>query len=1271
MSANSANANSANFRKRQAILCGVSDYSILMGNPLPTVEQEIPAIADTLSNKLHEGYCYKVTPLLNENVTLDGLPTIFAPYTQDSPTDELLFYFSGHGTIYNGEPYFVTHGAASNNPGIKLSDLATQVSSLHPGIKEIFLILDFCHSGGILQAIDLDSINPFVSQTSSQSISQTFSQRIATLTATRKYQLGETKNQFGKSFADYFIEALTNTLPDKNGHISFGRLALYISEQMQTSYVQSPVFYAHALSGHPINKVNKKILLPHRRNPFFTGRVEALSAIETALSNSNSAVITQAQAISGMGGIGKTQTAIEFCYRQIANNSYQTYQTILWVNAENEANFNNSYYDIVDLLNLAGNSSASDGTNDGTNDGVGNEALKVDEVIVLVKRWLANNSNWLIVLDNLEDPKLIKHYLPPQPKGHVLITTRSQSLKGYASIVPLKKMSIETGTLFLLKRASLIPINTSSLDELKNDNNFDNKLIDKLISDAQKIVQAMDGLPLALEQAGAYIQESKCSLADYLKSYEDVRNTANILDNAGEDANDHKSVYTTFKLNFDVVKEKSVAAAKLLEVCSFLDSELIPEEIFTQAGNFLGDELTKLQDNTYEFNNCLKLLLNYSLIERDTNKQSLSIHRLVQTVLRELLSEDIRKLLVDSLAKALWSLSNDDAEDPKNWLTYQKLLPSVTSLFDFAKLYQSNIIETAYLFNQFGLYCYTQALFTESLTFYNQSLHIKKLHFGDNNPSVALTLNNIGLIYNQQGNYSLSSQYLNQSLDICKHHFGDNNPSVALTLNNTGLIYCQQGNYPMALEYLNLALDIYKHLFSDNHPSVAIPLNNIAIIYRQQGNYPIALEYLNLALDIYKHHFGDNHPDVALSLNNIGEIYRQQGNYPIALDFFNQSLDIYKYLFSDKHPSVAIPLNNIGSIYHQQGNYPIALDFYNQSLDIYKHHFGDNHPDVALSLNNIGEIYHQQGNYPMALQHLNQSLSIKKQYFSDNHPSVADSLNHIANVYKEQGNYPMALDFYNQSLDIYKHLFGNNHPDVAVPLNNIGLIYRQQGNYPMALQHLNQSLDIYKHFFGNDHPNVALILNNIGLIYDSQDNYPMALDFYNQSLDIYKYLFGNDHPKVALILNNIGETYRRQGNYPMALQHLNQSLDIYKHFFGNNHPNIAMPLNNIGLIYDSQGNYPMALQHLNQSLDIRKHHFGDNHPDVALSLWGIASIYKNTNKEPEAASHYQQAIKILDKFLPPTHPWIAQLLNQYSQLLLNLNRTDEAQPLLDRLASLK
>ena len=629
-------------------------------------------------------------------------------------------------------------------------------------------------------------------------------------------------------------------------------------------------------------------------------------------------------------------------------------------------------------------------------------------------------------------------------------------------------MDSNTGSLFLLKRIELLSENDSLDKADPND-----------LSVAQEIVKEMDGLPLALDQAGAYIRQTQSRLQEYLDLYKNAKHAAKLRDKRGKHTDDHISVTATFQLAFNKVKQKNSTVTKVLEVCSFLDPNLIPEEIFThtQTNNFLNDGLAALVDDPFLWPEVLEALSDYSLVKRDTSNKSLSIHRLVQAVIRDLLTEDNKKLLVDSLAKALDSLSNDDAEDPNNWPTYQRLLPSVTSLFNFTKFYQSNVIEAAYLFHPFGIYCYKQALFPQSLDFSNLVLKIKKQCFGNKHPDIANTFINISSIYKTQGKYTQALDSLTQALNIKKFLYGDKHPDIALILNNMGTIYDSIGEYAKALDYYKQALSIRKDHFGDNHPDVAQTLNNIALVYKTQGKYDDALDYIKQVLSIRKKSFGDNHPDVADTLINIGEIYREKGCYVDALNSYNQALSISKNYFDDDHLHVAEILENIAIVYQAQNKHDAALDYLKKSLSTYKKYFGEHHPSVAKALENIGNSYLHNKQYKLALDNYKQTLSIRKDYFGEIHRDVAGTLNNIAGVHYYQNNFKDALSSFNQALSIRKKLFGDNHPDVAQTLNNIALIYQAQDKYNDALSHFQESLNIFDQFFPF-HPEVIEVVKS-------------------------------------------------------------------------------------------------------------------------------------------------------------------------------------------------
>src|SRR5216684_589472 len=225
--------------------------------------------------------------------------------------------------------------------------------------------------------------------------------------------------------------------------------------------------------------------VPFERNPFFTGREDILANLHQALNTGNPAALTQA--ISGLGGVGKTQTAIEYAYRHRDSYSY-----IFWVKSETREQLVSDFIALAELLNLPQK-----------------DAQDQSIIVNAVKQWLAANTGWLLILDNADDLAMAKDFLPPTGKGHVLLTTRAQVTGRLAQRVEIEKMELTEGTLFLLRRANIIPFDAPIEKASPAD-----------VAKAREIVQAVDGLPLALDQAAAYIDDTACGLSRYLERYQ-------------------------------------------------------------------------------------------------------------------------------------------------------------------------------------------------------------------------------------------------------------------------------------------------------------------------------------------------------------------------------------------------------------------------------------------------------------------------------------------------------------------------------------------------------------------------------------------------------------------------------------------------------------------------------------------------------------------------------------------------------------------------------
>ena len=569
--------------------------------------------------------------------------------------------------------------------------------------------------------------------------------------------------------------------------------------------------------------------IPYERNLYFTGREELLDRIYKALHNEKSA--TPTQAISGLGGIGKTQTALEYAYR------YQEYyQTILWLKADSREQILTDINAIAQLLSLP--------------------ARPEQEQSILFtafRRWLQENQDWLLILDNVDDLNVIKDLLPRRGQGHILITTRIHTTGTIAQRIEIEKMNMQEGAHFLLRRVKILDLDQPFEQASEQDRQR-----------AREIAKLMDGLPLALDQAAAYIDETQCGLDGYIALFQ--KRQTKLLERRGKNVLDHPDpVATTWSLSFENVQRANPMAVDLLYLCAFLDPDSIPEELFAEGGSELGPVLSTIEEDPLAFNDAISELLNYSLIQRNPD-HTLIIHRLVQIMLKNAMDQETQRLWAERAVLA----TNDlfPSTEFEFWPRCFALLPQAKNGAVLIAQWEMKTLKAARLLNQLGLFIYEQSEYKEVEPLLEGALEIYREVLGEEHPAIATSLNNLAVLYESQGRYEEAEPLYERGLEIRRKVSGEEHPDTAGSLNNLAAFYASQGRYEEAEPLYKRGLEIRRKLLGEEHPDTAGSLNNLAMLYESQGRYEEAEPLYKQGLEISRKVLGKEHPTTLMILAN-------------------------------------------------------------------------------------------------------------------------------------------------------------------------------------------------------------------------------------------------------------------------------------------------------------------------------------------------------------------------------------------------------------------
>ncbi|AOS83621.1 hypothetical protein BIU88_05340 [Chlorobaculum limnaeum] len=673
-----------------------------------------------------------------------------------------------------------------------------------------------------------------------------------------------------------------------------------------------------------------------RRNPNFSGREKLLLDLRKSLTKGQKTALTQ-QALYGLGGIGKTQLAVEYAYRHSAS-----YEVIWWIRSEEPSTLASDYAALALELGLPEKEEA-------------NQAM----VVQAVTRWLERNNNWLLIFDNARDAASIKPYLPRSASGHVLITSRNPDWRSVVNPLPVEVWERNESVAFLLKR-------TGRTDE----------------AGANALAEELGDLPLALEQAAAYCDNKKKSFADYLTLF-NTRRTE--LWNREKAPDGYKeTVATTWSLAFEEIR-KVPMAEELLSLCSIVAPDAIPRTLLNRAL-----EIYKVVETVDEFviDDAYDALRSYSLITLE--EKFVNVHRLLQSVVRDRMNEDdltgYRQAMVLALSEQFPKAGYDD---PYCWPECYILHPHSLYILEDVQLdYDKVWYARTILLNFIAGYNLGRGLYVDAETIYRRIIEIREKQLGSDHLDVAESINNLAVLLYSKREYLEAELLLRKTLVIRKRYFGIDHLEIATTLNNLGMLLTDEGKYEEAEPFLLQSLTITENKLGKDHHDLITVLNNLGILFYALGKYDEAFVSYRRALDIIERRFGFNNLYMSKTLINFSNLLGKCGLIEESELLARQSLMIAEKQLGAYHPDLVTKLSGLAILLKKAKCYDEALFLHKRALAILLDRLGADNVDVAKSINNIGIVLQEMGRYEEAKLHFLDAIKILEKRYVFNYPDT-------------------------------------------------------------------------------------------------------------------------------------------------------------------------------------------------------------------------------------------------------------------------------------------
>jgi hypothetical protein len=802
------------------------------------------------------------------------------------------------------------------------------------------------------------------------------------------------------------------------------------------------------------------------RNADFTGRDAVLDQLHSDLAGDGRAVVV-AQALYGLGGVGKTQIALEYAHRFMAS-----YDLIWWIPAEKPQQISLALGALASRLGIQTNDNAAEAA-----------AAAVEQL----RRGAVRP--WLLIFDNAEEPGDLEPFLPSGP-GHIVITSRNQTWAQHAEPVHLDVFTRQESIRHLMRHVPGLDPN-----------------------DARKVAAAVGDLPLAIEQAGAWLAETGMLAAEYVDWLETKGASVLGLNKpSGYDA----PVAATWNLSFDRLKERSSAAVWLLQILAFCSPGPISMTLLysdAMIENLLPFDAA-LRDKRM-LSKVIRDISRLALVRIDQASKTLQIHRLVQAVIRHQMTADeewiarhqIHQILVDARPR------QGDTDDPANWSAYDliwaHLEPSLAEecddphtrqlLIDWVR-YQWQVGEwaaalklarrlqglwanelgpdhqqTLHLQFQMANVLRSQGRFGEARDLDEHVLRRQRATLGADHLHALWTAGGLAADLRALGYFHEALESDRETYERFKKQFGESQERSLAAAHNLAASLRLVGDYRTAHRLDQETLDRQRVVLPEDHPNTLLSAASLAMDMRALGAFQESVDLLRDTWARYQTVLGDEGIGTLRVGASLAVSLRKAGEQSEAINLAQDIYERIEHRYGPESPDALSCVLTLASGYAAAGEQAQARNLAREAGRIYRSSLGESHPFTLVAVSNLAVYVYSTGDLPRAHSLLARTLTAMRGRLAQDHPYSLSCAINLANCLASLGDLAQAETLARETITLLRRKLGSQHPDTLVGEANLAITLRLAGRDQEAEQVRTRTLKKFSRVLGQQHPDAVLL----------------------------------------------------------------------------------------------------------------------------------------------------------------------------------------------------